>query len=308
MNILITGVAGFIGFNLAKSLLKKNTVYGIDNFDKYYSIKIKKKRIDHLKKKNRFYFKKIDITNFKQLKNYIRNKKIDIVIHLAAQAGVRYSLLNPNKYLDVNINGFINIIKSISNKKVKKFFYASSSSVYGDSKNFPLRENLQLKPKNIYGETKKINELIAEQYSRIYKTKFIGLRFFTIYGEWGRPDMFLFKLFKSFKTKKTFYINNYGNHLRDFTYIGDVVRIIDKLITTKICSNKPINILNIVNYFKKYKKVKTKMIKINKADVLKTHGSNLKIKKKLLIKSFSSFEKKFNNIFEWYIKNNIYKL
>ncbi len=316
MNILITGVAGFIGFNLAKNLLKKNNIYGIDNFDDYYSIKIKKKRVDNLKKDKKFHFENIDIRNFKLLKKYITNKKIDIVIHLAAQAGVRYSLIYPNKYLDVNINGFINILKSISNKKIKKFIYASSSSVYGDSKNFPLKENLKLKPKNIYGETKKINELIADQYSKIYKTKFIGLRFFTIYGEWGRPDMFLFKLFKAFKTNKKFYLNNYGNHLRDFTYIGDVVEIINKLLIKKsynheifnICSNKPINILDIVNNFKKNKKITIKMVKINKADVLKTHGSNLKIKKKLSLKKFSSFEKNFDNILNWYLKSGFYKL
>ena len=250
------------------------------------------------------------------LNSFFKNKKIDIIIHLAAQAGVRYSLIYPNKYLDVNIMGFLNIIKAIKNKRVKKFIYASSSSVYGDSNKFPLKENNVLNPKNIYGETKKINEQIARQYSKIYKTKFIGLRFFTIYGEWGRPDMFMLKLFKAFKLKKIFYLNNFGNHLRDFTYIGDVVTIVDKLIKKKlnkneifnICSNNPINIYKIIKKFKRNNSLKLRLVKLHKADVLKTHGDNLRIKKILAFKKYSNFDEKFNQTFNWYIKNKIYKI
>ena len=179
------------------------------------------------------------------------------------------------------------MIKAIENKKIKKFIYASSSSVYGESRRFPLKENFELNPKNIYGLSKKINEQIAEQYSKIYKTKFIGLRFFTLFGEWGRPDMFMLKLFKASKLKKTLFINNFGNHMRDFTYIGDVCKIINLLIKKRvnnheifnICSNNPINILKIVKRFKKNNYLKTSLIKLHKADVIKTHGDNNKIKK-----------------------------
>ena len=316
MKIFITGVAGFIGFSLANSFLNKgHRVCGIDNLDQYYSIKIKKKRLNILKKYKNFVFSKVDILNYAKLFNIINNKKIDVIIHLAAQTGVRYSIINPNKYLDVNISGFMNSIKTIKNKKIKKFIYASSSSVYGDSKKFPLKENDNLNPKNIYGLSKKINEEIANLKQYNFKINFIGLRFFTIFGEWGRPDMFMFKLFKAFFLKKTFYLNNYGNHIRDFTYIGDVKKIVEKLINKKIsghhifnvCSNKPQNILKIIQKFTKYNKTKVEMISINKADVLKTHGNNYKIKKFIKYKKFSNFDLLFNKTFEWYKKNKIYK-
>ena len=316
MKIFITGVAGFIGFSLANSFLNKgHRVYGIDNLDQYYSIKIKKKRLNILKKYKNFVFNKVDIINYAKLFNTINNKKIDVIVHLAAQAGVRYSIINPNKYLDVNISGFMNLIKAIKNKKINKFIYASSSSVYGDSKKFPLKENDNLNPKNIYGLSKKINEEIANLKQYNFKINFIGLRFFTIFGEWGRPDMFMFKLFKAFFLKKTFYLNNYGNHIRDFTYIGDVKKIVEKLINKNIsghhifnvCSNKPQNILKIVQKFTKYNKTKVEMISINKADVLKTHGNNYKIKKFIKYKKFSNFDLLFNKTFAWYKKNKIYK-
>ena len=155
----------------------------------------------------------------------------------------------------------MNLIKSIEDKKIDKFIYASSSSVYGDRKKLPLKEIHDLNPKNIYGLSKKINEEIANCYSKIYKTNFIGLRFFTIYGEWGRPDMFMLKLFKATLNKKIFELNNHGNHRRDFTYIGDAVKAVYGLIQRKqkghnvynICSNKPIKISKIINYFKKKK-------------------------------------------------------
>jgi UDP-glucose 4-epimerase len=156
MKILVTGVAGFIGYNLSKLLLeKKYKVFGIDNFDNYYSSKFKFERLKNLKKNKNFRFNKIDIINSSKIKKFFKNKKIDVIVHLAAQAGVRYSLINPEKYIDVNIFGFLNIIEQARINNVKNFFYASSSSVYGDSKKFPLKENQILKPKNIYGLSKK---------------------------------------------------------------------------------------------------------------------------------------------------------
>jgi UDP-glucuronate 4-epimerase len=316
MNILITGVAGFIGFSSAAFLLnKKVRVFGIDNLDNYYSVKLKKKRLQILKKNKFFKFKKIDILNYKKLISFFKKNKIHTIIHLAAQAGVRYSLVDPDKYLNVNIVGFANIIKASSKFKVKKIIYASSSSVYGESKKFPLKESHILNPKNIYGMSKKINEEIADSYRSKNKIDFIGLRFFTVYGEWGRPDMFLWRLFRAHKLKKIFYLNNFGNHDRDFTYIGDVVKILHRLIYKKfnkheifnICSNKMINIMKVIKIFKKNNNLKVKLTKMHKADILKTLGSNEKIKKVLNIKKFSIFEERFSEVFKWFLKNKAYK-
>ena len=314
MNILVTGAVGFIGFSLCESLIKKkHKVFGIDNFDTYYSIEIKRKRLKILKKNKNFYFKRIDITQKSGLFNFFKKKQIDIIIHLAAQAGVRYSLINPKKYVDTNILGFLNIIELAKEKKIKKFIYASSSSVYGENKKFPLSENQSLNPKNIYGLSKQMNEQIASMYSKFFDLKCIGLRFFTIYGEWGRPDMFLFKLFKASQQSKKFYLNNYGNHKRDFTYVKDAVKIVLRLVNYKIvnneifniCSNKPIKILDIIKYFKKKNNVEVKLTKMHRADVKDTHGDNKKIKKALKRIKFSKFYRCFETTYEWYKRNNI---
>lgn len=317
MRVLITGSVGFIGFNLANYLLKnKDTVFGIDNFDKYYSIKLKKKRLSILKKNKRFFFENIDITDKKKLKIFFKGRKIDLIINLAAQAGVRYSYINPTKYVDVNILGFMNLINEAKKNNIKKIVYASSSSVYGESKNFPLKENEILKPKNIYAVSKKLNEEIAEFHHKISQIKFIGLRFFTVFGEWGRPDMFMMKLFKSHITKKPFFLNNYGNHLRDFTYIGDTVKAVAQLMKKNfvnheifnICSNSPINIYDIVKKFNEKNPVKVKLIEMHKADILKTHGNNKKLKKHFPKIKYSNFYSTFYKTFDWYKKNKIHKL
>ncbi len=317
MKILVTGAAGFIGTNISMHFLnKKNTIYGIDNYDDFNSIKLKKFRIKQLKKNKKFYFKKIDITNRNALFNFVKNKKINMIIHMAAQAGVRYSIINPKKYINVNLNGFMNVIFAAKKNNINKIIYASSSSVYGDSKNFPSKETHKLNQKNIYAVTKMLNEKMAETYSKITHIKFVGLRFFTIYGEFGRPDMFLFKLFKSSFTNREFQINNFGNHLRDFTYVRDACEIVFKLSLKKtkknevynVCSNKPENILKISKYFNNKYPVKIKLINKHKADILKTHGDNKKLKKTI---SFSKFKKIKNQIFKvynWYKSNKIYKM
>jgi UDP-glucuronate 4-epimerase len=316
MSILITGAGGFIGFNLCSHLLKNNIkVYGIDNFDKYYSILLKKKRLEQILDHKNFFFKKIDITDKKKLSKFFINKKIDIIVHLAAQAGVRYSFENPTKYINVNVLGFLNLIEIANKNKIKKIIYASSSSVYGENKKFPLSENELLKPKNIYGVSKKLNEEIAETYQTIYKINFIGLRFFTVYGEWGRPDMFMFKLFKAATTNKIFYLNNFGNHLRDFTCIKDVVKCIFKLINKNlkrhqifnICSNEPINIYDVVKNFQNKIKVKIRLTKMHKADILNTHGDNKKLLEYFPEIKFSNFFDSFYRTFNWYKKNKIFK-
>ena len=317
--ILITGVAGFIGFALAKKLIKKKfIVYGIDNFDNYYSIKLKKKRVELLKKNNNFYFKKINFTKKNNIKLFFRGKKFETVVHLGAQAGVRYSLTNPDKYIDTNFIGFINIIENSIKNKIKKFIFASSSSVYGEQKNFPLKENIYLDPKNIYARTKKLNEEIAFDIYRINKIDITGLRLFTVYGEWGRPDMFIMKFLKCLYNKEKLKLFNKGNHYRDFTYIDDVVEIISKLIIKKedkkfkifnICSNRPIHLKKLINIIVKHTKKIPNILLTNfqKADVLKTHGDNKKVKKYLNYYKFTGIEEGIKKTVTWYKDNKIWK-
>ena len=313
--ILITGVAGFIGFSLANSLLnkKKIVVYGVDNFDPYYSISLKKKRINELNKFKNFKFKKINICNLKKLKNLFKENNFDKIFHFAAQAGVRYSLTNPKSYIDNNVNGFFNILECSRKKNVKKVYYASSSSVYGDLKRYPAKESHKGIQKNAYSLSKKFNEDLAEIYSKLYNLSLVGFRFFTVYGEWGRPDMFYLNYFKSIFKNRMIKIFNYGRHYRDFTYIKDVVEIIEKIMKTKtvkkhlifnICSSKPINLMDFVNTMDKIsqKKCKIKKVKLQKVDVIKTHGDNSKILKFVGKKKFTSIHDGLRNTFEWYKK------
>ena len=301
MKILITGSAGFIGYHLAVKLSKnkKNKVFGIDNFDNYYSINLKKKRLALLKSFKNFVFKKIDILNEKKLQNLLKKKKFDVIFHLAAQAGVRYSILNPKKYMRNNIQGFFNILEIAKQNKIKRIIYASSSSVYGDSNIFPLTEKQILKAKNLYSLSKDFNEKLSSVYSNFNNLNLIGLRFFTAYGELGRPDMMMMKYINCKYNKKPFFLYNYGNHYRDFTYIGDVTEILKRLIKTKfkqkneiynICSSKPVKITKVLKIIDKYLPNKTiiKKVSMQKADVLKTYGSNNKIKKVTKIQKFYS--------------------
>lgn len=315
MKILVTGVAGFIGFNLSKFLLdKKFKVTGLDNINNYYSINLKKDRLKKLKRNDNFKFYKIDLRNIKKLDEIFKKHKFDAIFHFAAQAGVRHSVDNPRKYIDSNISGFFNILEKVRIKKIKKFFYASSSSVYGNSKLFPLKEKNLLFPTNTYSLTKKFNEDLSLIYSKFYNIKSIGLRFFTVYGEWGRPDMFYSKVLDAAFKKKKLYVNNYGNHSRDFTYIKDVNLILYNLLKSKniarneilnICSNKPLNIVKLIKSVEQESvKIKVYKRKIQKADVIKTHGDNKKIKKYKLIKKFTPFEIGIKNTLDWYKKYN----
>jgi UDP-glucuronate 4-epimerase len=319
--ILITGCVGFVGFSLASRLLKKkNIIYGIDSIDNYYSKKLKYKRLEILKKNKNFYFYKLDIKNKYLFKKKINNIKFDYIFHFAAQAGVRYSIINPKKYIDSNIKGTNNLLDIIKDIKPKKIFIASSSSVYGDILKFPVKENFNLNPINLYAETKYINEISAKYYSKIYDLNICVLRFFTLYGKWGRPDMFLFKLLKSIHTNNSFYLNNYGNHSRDFTHIDDAMNIVIRLMNVKennkfnifnICSNNPINLKKIISILRtKYGDFNIKLIKKNKLDVKKTHGCNKKVLKltKYKKKDFSLLSNTLENIINWYSKNKIYKI
>jgi len=318
MKILITGAAGFIGHSLARILIKnkKNNIIGIDNFSTYSGKDIKRLRIKILKKNKNFKFTKLDILNKKKIELLFKKNNFDIVVHLAAEVGVRYSIIRPDKYVDANINGFFNIIDSLKHNPPKKFLFASSSSVYGDSKVFPLKENLNLEPINMYALSKKNNEEVAKIYSKKYKTKFIGLRFFTVFGELGRPDMFFFKMILTVFKNRKLYLNNSGNHYRDFTYIKDVVIILRKLISLKvknkyeilnICSSRPVFLKNFIKISEKYqKKINIVNVPLHPADVYKTHGSNTKLLKLIKKMKFTNLDTAIKNTIESYKKYKIY--
>ena len=316
MQILITGAAGFIGFGISKYLLRSSNVriIGIDSLNNYYSKKLKKDRLKELSQHKKFSFFHINILNKKKLEQIFKTKKIDLIINLAAQAGVRYSLKKPSEFVDNNVQGFFNLINIAKKYRIKKIIYASSSSIYGDSKKFPLNETQNLMPKNIYALSKKINEEMAEIFSKQYDISFIGLRFFTVYGEWGRPDMFLIKyLNSSYNYKTKFYLNNFGKHTRDFTYILDACKIISKLIFSKkklkheifnVCSNKPKKLNDIIKIINSLTQKKPKLFKrkLQKADVVKTHGSNRKIKNFIGKQNFTSINLGLKNTVEWFKK------
>lgn len=321
-NILITGCAGFIGFHLSNALIKSNqyNVYGIDNLNNYYSKKLKNHRLNILRKnKKLFKFSKIDISNKTKLKRIFQRHKYDIVINLAAQAGVRYSIENPDSYFKSNINGFFNILNCSLEFKVSHLLFASTSSVYGNTKKFPITENFNTdKPLSFYAASKKCNEVMAYSYSNIHKIPITAMRFFTVYGPLGRPDMSLFKFTKLIKENKKIDLFNNGNHVRDFTYIDDVVESIMRLINKKpkkpipfnvynVCSSNPVKLKKFINEIEKKLDIKSKknFKSMQLGDVHKTHGSNKKILKVINYKPVTNIEigiKKFTN---WY--NNFFK-
>jgi len=242
--ILITGVAGFIGFHLTKKLLESgNAVIGYDNVNDYYDQQLKEDRLSILNKYKSFIFHRNDLLDINTLNSVFKNNNITNVIHLAAQAGVRYSLTNPKAYIDSNIYGFLNIIEQCRDFEIDKFIYASSSSVYGMNKKTPFLTSDHVDhPVSLYGASKRSNELIAHSYSYLYDIKSIGLRFFTVYGPFGRPDMALFLFTKSILNNKKIDVYNNGQMKRDFTYIDDIINGIVAILNSDFEFNKPIKI------------------------------------------------------------------
>lgn len=243
--IIITGCSGFIGFHLCSNLLKDSyEIYGIDSLNNYYDVKLKEERLKILNLNKNFTFKKINLEDKELLSSVFKTFKPDKVVNLAAQAGVRYSVENPYVYVNSNIVGFLNIIEECRQSNVKGFIYASSSSVYGGNKKIPFSETDQTKdPLSLYGATKLSNELIANSYTRLYGLKSTGLRFFTVYGPWGRPDMAMYIFANKITNNKPISVFNNGKMKRDFTYIDDVI----SGIKAAIKKNYKLEIFNLGN-------------------------------------------------------------
>ena len=279
--ILVTGCSGFIGMHLSEKLLKENIqILGIDNMNDYYNPKLKKDRLNRLYVHENFRYENINISNFKNLIKSFEKFKPDKVVNLAAQAGVRYSLENPNSYIESNIAGFMNILECCRLLEVKGLIYASSSSVYGANKKLPFSEKDSVdKPMSIYGVSKRANELMAHTYSNLHQVKTTGLRFFTAYGPWGRPDMAMYIFANRIIKKQKITVFNHGKMKRDFTFIDDIVNGIKSAIEKNylceifnIGNNKSISLLYLIQLIEEEIEMKANInfMDIQKGDVKNT--------------------------------------
>jgi len=317
MKILVTGAAGFIGFHLCKELIKhkKYNVIGVD------IIGSKKKsifsdRLSILKKNKQFIYKKINIDNYENLKKIFKYNQFNFVVNLAAEAGVRNSIDNPDRFIKSNVLGFYNIIKLSKEFSIPHLIFASSSSVYGEAKKYPTSENVNTdNPISLYAATKKSNELIAYSYSQMFNMQITGLRFFTVYGPYGRPDMAIFKFFKNILNKKEIILFNKGKHIRDFTYIDDAIEDVMSIIQNKQGYNNKFNIFNIgggskttlnklIEMIEKITKTKAikKYEKKQIGDVKKTFCDNKKFVKKFKRKKYTNIYSGLLLFYKWYKK------
>ncbi|GCD77357.1 NAD-dependent epimerase [Thermaurantimonas aggregans] len=336
--VLVTGAAGFIGFHLIKKLIKNAyKIVGIDNLNTYYDPTLKKFRLRELGiqfdnntkfyKTSNFDFVVGDISNSKELESVFSSYTFDLVIHLAAQVGVRYSLENPEAYIQSNIVGFYNIIEKAKQQKVSHFIYASSSSVYGLNEKVPYSTSDNVDhPISLYAATKKSNELIAHTYSHLYDLPTTGLRFFTVYGPWGRPDMATFKFTKAILEGKPISVYNFGKMQRDFTYIDDIVESIARLATKpfyrdesrpispavskapyrvfNIGNHSPVNLLDFVHTLEKVigKKAQIELMPLQPGDVLTTYADVDDLAEYVDFRPNTSIEQGLKNFVEWYVE------
>jgi len=310
MKILITGGAGFIGSAVAKKLMdRKDKVVIIDNFNDYYDPSLKEDRIKIFLKGYKFKLYRGDIRDAKLLEKIFRTEKIDKIIHLAAMAGVRNSIINPHIYADVNVMGSLNLLEMAVKYKIKNFIFASSSSVYGNNKKLPFSESDSVdKPMAMYAATKRADELMAHVYNHIYGINIIALRFFTVYGPWGRPDMALFKFTRNILKGKQIEVYNYGKMTRNFTYIDDIVSgvitILDKCKGYDIMNiggDKAEKLMRYIEVIEENieKKAKKKMAPMQVGDVPATIADIKKLRK-LGWKPTTRIEKGIKNFVEWY--------
>ncbi len=335
MKILLTGSAGFIGSMLSLRLLDRgDEVIGVDNHNDYYDPKIKHDRVQQLKKYNNYKHYKIDISDQKNLEDIFRDNKPQKVVNLAAQAGVRYSIENPLAYINSNIVGFAHILENCRLHKVEHLVYASTSSVYGANTKMPFSEHDSTNhPLSVYAASKKSNELMAHTYSYLYQLPTTGLRFFTVYGPWGRPDMALFKFTKAILEDKSIDVFNHGNHTRDFTYIDDIVEGVIKTLDNpatinvdwksdipdpasskapwriyNIGNNKPVKLMDYIDALEKTlgKKAKINFLSLQPGDVPDTYADVFNLKEKFNYKPSTSVIEGVSKFIKWY--KNYYHL
>ena len=328
-NIIVTGSAGFIGYSLCTKLLERgNSVIGIDIHNNYYDPKIKEARFDKLIRYSNYKHYRIDLCDQKKLENIFKDHKPQKVVNLAAQAGVRFSMENPLAYIYSNIVGFANILENCRHHEVGHLIYASTSSVYGANTKMPFSEHDSVNhPLSVYAASKKSNELMAHTYSHLYKLPTTGLRFFTVYGPWGRPDMALFKFTKNILKEKPIDVFNQGKHTRDFTYIDDIVegivKTIDNLATSNnnwdsnkpdpassnapwriynIGNNKPVQLMDYINALEKALKKKAiiNFLPLQPGDVPETYANVDNLKKKFNYKPSTSVIDGVSKFVKWY--------
>ena len=288
MKVLVTGVAGFIGMHCARRLLARgDKVAGLDNLNDYYPVKLKKDRLKQLPSKN-FAFEKVDLADGAALRRFFRKHKPDAVLHLAAQAGVRYSIENPGAYIDSNLVGFANLLECCRERPPRNLVYASSSSVYGTNPKLPWSETQSVDhPISLYAATKKANELMAHTYSHLFGLKTTGLRFFTVYGPWGRPDMSPMLFATAIMKGKPINVFNRGRMQRDFTYIDDIVegtiRVLDKPAPYEIYNignHQPVALRDYIDAIERAfgRKAKLKMLPMQPGDVEATYADTKRLR------------------------------
>lgn len=316
MKILVTGCAGFIGFHVSKKLLEQgNEVIGLDNFNDYYDQKLKEDRNKILEDYPKFKLYRGNIQDAKLLDDIFTNHNLDLVCNLAAQAGVRYSVTNPLTYEESNSLGFLQILEAMRRHNVKSLVFASSSSVYGGIKETPFKESMKIdSPVSLYAATKAANELYAHSYNHLYGIKSIGLRFFTVYGPYGRPDMALYGFVKAITEGKTIQVYNHGNQKRDFTYIEDIVSGVLSSIQAVYNSKVKFEILNLgrgqpanlMDFIKEIenalgKEAKKEFLPAQQGDVSQTHADISKAKELINYNPKTSLKDGIKEFVEWYL-------
>ena len=310
-NILVTGAAGFIGYHLSKSLLEDDfNVIGIDNLNDYYDIELKKARLKNIADYPGFTFEKIDISNKEDVEKVFLKYNPKKVVNLAAQAGVRYSINNPYSYMNSNLVGFLNIIECCRHNDVEGLIYASSSSVYGNNKKIPFSvEDKVDQPISLYAATKNANEQIAKSYSHLYNLNTTGLRLFTVYGPWGRPDMAYFSFTQKILNKQPIKVFNNGNMKRDFTYIDDIVCGIKSALNNNyqceifnLGNNKSEKLMNFINQIEKELNIKAiiKFLPMQAGDMYETYADISKSNKMLGYHPNTSINKGIKEFIDWY--------